>query len=229
VRVLSRNMQKRAIMTAANKLVDQCRKPTGWLGRFLLWTMNFRHSRVTNWGLKHISVGTHDTILDVGCGAGRTVRKLAALATEGKLYGVDHSEASVDAARIENAPGIREGRVEIRQGSVSHLPFPDDLFDLVTAVETHFWWPDLAGDLREVFRVVKPGGTLVVIAEIYKRGEQDDRLQKLIEPTGMAFLTAKEHAELLSSAGFADLQIIERHEKRWICGVGTKPAKLAGE
>jgi len=35
-------------------------------------------------------------------------------------------------------------------------------------LETHFWWPDLPGDMREVFRVLKPGGTLILIAEIYK-------------------------------------------------------------
>jgi ubiquinone/menaquinone biosynthesis C-methylase UbiE len=50
------------------------------------------------------------------------------------------------------------GRIEVRPASVSQLPFQDGMFDLVTEVETHFWWPDLAADVHEVFRVVKPGG-----------------------------------------------------------------------
>ena len=63
-----------------SNLLDQCRKPTGWLGRLFLWIMNRRHAKLTEWGLQQISVGKGDTILDVGCGGGVTVRKLAAVA-----------------------------------------------------------------------------------------------------------------------------------------------------
>jgi len=118
--------------------------------------MNIRHSKVTDWGLKHVSIEKRDTILDVGCGGGRTVRKLAAVATEGKVYGLDHSEESVASTRRTNQQGIEKVRVEVRQGSVSHLPFSDDMFDLATAVETHFFWPDLPVDMREVLRVLNP-------------------------------------------------------------------------
>jgi ubiquinone/menaquinone biosynthesis C-methylase UbiE len=118
-------------------------KPTGLLGRFLLWTMNLRHSRVTDWGLKHVSIGERGTILDVGCGGGRSVGKLAAMASLGKVYGIDHAEQSVAAARRANGRLVASGRVEIRHGSVSQMPFVDDMFDHATAVETHFWWPDL--------------------------------------------------------------------------------------
>ena len=128
-------------MAGKNQLIDQCRKPAGWLGRFLLWVWNIRHSRVTDWGLRHVAIAQRDTILDVGCGGGRTVRKLAGVATQGRVCGVDHSEESVAAARRTNRHGIATGRVEIRLGSVSDLPFPTGTFDLVTAVETHFWWP----------------------------------------------------------------------------------------
>ncbi len=80
----------------------------------------------------------HHAILDVGCGGGRTVSKLAAIATQGKVYGVDYSDESVAATKRTNVRWIDLGRVEIRHGSVSQLPFPDGMFDLVTAVETHF-------------------------------------------------------------------------------------------
>lgn len=137
--------------------VSQCQKPTGWLGRFVLWRMNSGHSWLTDWGLAHVSIDKHDTILDVGCGGGRTVHKLAA-ATQGKVYGVDFSEESVAASKRTNACWIEMGRVEILNGSVSRFPFQDSTFDLVTAVETHFWWPNLPSDMREVFRGLKPGG-----------------------------------------------------------------------
>jgi ubiquinone/menaquinone biosynthesis C-methylase UbiE len=155
-------------MASRSAPVSQCQKPRGWLGRFTLWRMNSSHSKLTDWGLAQIAIEKNFTILDVGCGGGRTVSKLAAMATQGRVYGVDYSEESVAASKQTNEGAIEAGRVEVRHGSVSQLPFSDGMFDLVTAVETHFWWPNLAADIREVFRAVKPGGALIVVAEVYK-------------------------------------------------------------
>jgi ubiquinone/menaquinone biosynthesis C-methylase UbiE len=187
--------------------------------------MNSSHSKLTDWGLEHISMENHHTILDVGCGGGRTVSKLAASATQGKVYGVDYSDQSVAATKRTNVGGIDLGRVEIRQGSVSQLPFLDGMFDLVTAVETHFWWPDLPGDMREVFRVLKPGGTLVLIAEIYKGANTmaAKLAEKYASRTGMTLLSVNEHRELYTNAGYSDVQVIEERGKGWICSLGRKP------
>jgi ubiquinone/menaquinone biosynthesis C-methylase UbiE len=202
----------------------QCQKPTGWLGRFVLWRMNRSHSYLTDWGLTHISIEKYHTILDVGCGGGRTVSKLATAATQGRVFGIDFSEESVIASKRTNARWIDMGRVEIRHGSVSRLPFRDGMFDLVTAVETHFWWPNLQADMREVFRVVKRGGKLIVIAEVYKGA--NTTVSKLAEQfasrTGMKLLSVDEHRELFTQAGYADVQIIEEPAKGWICGLGIK-------
>jgi len=211
-------------VAAATRRVSQCQKPRGWLGRLALWNMNSRHSKVTDWGLAHVSVKERDTVLDVGCGGGRTVTKLAAMAAKGKVYGIDFSEESVAASKRTNARWIEMGRVEIRHASVSQLPFPDGMFDLITAVETHFWWPNLPGDLREVFRVLKPGGTFAVIAEIYKGANTTmARLcEKYAPVTGLTFLSVDEHREMLANAGYSDIQITPEPGKGWICCVSKK-------
>lgn len=87
--------------------MNQCQKPTGWLGRFVLWNMNSHHSKVTDWGLSNIEVQRH-VILDVGCGGGRTVSKLAAMASEGRVYGIDFSRTSVAVAlpHSEHKPAV---------------------------------------------------------------------------------------------------------------------------
>jgi ubiquinone/menaquinone biosynthesis C-methylase UbiE len=211
-------------MTKRRAHVSQCQKPRGWLGRLTLWNMNSRHSKVTDWGLEHVSVGKHDTILDIGCGGGRTVSKLAA-SNQGKVYGIDYSEESVAASKKTNARWIEKGRVEILHGSVSQLPFPDGTFDLVTAVETHIWWPNLAADMKEVFRVVKPGGKLVIVGELYRGA--NTRVGKLADKyaaqVGMAHLSVEEHRELFAQAGFCDVQVMTKPDTSWICGLGTKP------
>jgi ubiquinone/menaquinone biosynthesis C-methylase UbiE len=188
--------------------------------------MNSRHSKVTDWGLSHISIGKQDIILDVGCGGGRTVGKLAAMATAGKVYGIDHSAESVAMAMRTNKQSIDMARVEIRGASVSRLPFSDGAFDVITAVETHFWWPALATDLREVLRVLKPGGRLVIIAEVYRGSGAfaSKAVERYSEKTGMALLGVEEHRELLTGAGYSDIQIITESTKGWICCIGTKPS-----
>jgi SAM-dependent methyltransferase len=206
--------------------VTQCQKPVGWLGRLILRNMNARHAGVTDWGLSHISVKNHFAILDMGCGGGRTVSKLAALATEGKVYGVDYSADSVAVATKTNREWIESGRVEIREGSVSQLPFANDTFDLVVAVETHFWWPDLPGDLRELLRVLKPGGELGLIAEVYKGASTTTA--KLVEQysakTGMKLLSPQEHRDLLTNAGYCNVEIATESSKGWIFASGRKGA-----
>jgi len=187
--------------------------------------MNSSHSKLTDWGLAHISIENHHTILDVGCGGGRTVSKLAAIAAQGKVYGIDYSDESVAATIRMYAQWIDLGRVEVRHGSVSQLPFPDGMFDLVTAVETHFWWPHLRGDMREVFRVLKPGGTLLLIAEIYKGANTmaAKLAEKYASRAGMTLLSVEGHRELFTNAGYTNVQVIEERDKGWICGIGRKP------
>ena len=217
-------------MTSGTTYASQCQKPTGWLGRFVLWNMNSRHSKVTDWGLSKISIRKTDIILDVGCGGGRTVSKLAAVADQGRVYGVDYSEASVAVAKKTNARWIGLDRVESREGSVSQLPLPDEIFDLVTAVETHFWWPDLPADMREVRRVLKPSGTLLVVAEIYKgaRTTTARLAEKYLPLSGMQLLSVREHHELFRNAGYSDIQIFEEPSRGWICGMGRKSLAPSG-
>jgi SAM-dependent methyltransferase len=113
--------------------MTQVKKPSKWVGRFFVWLMNLSHSNLTDWGLTHVPIEKDFTILDVGCGGGRTIQKLAA-ATQGMVSGVDYADGSVAASRAKNAQLVEEGRVEITHASVSQLPFPDKNFDLVRPV-----------------------------------------------------------------------------------------------
>jgi SAM-dependent methyltransferase len=183
--------------------------------------MNQGHSSMTDWGLKHVAVRNDFTILDVGCGGGRTVEKLAEIATDGMVHGIDYAEGSVAASRTHNRRLIEAGRVAIQKASVSDLPFPDNQFDLVTAVETQYYWPDLLGDMREILRVLKPDARLVVIAETYKGGKYDRLKWPVMWLLRSSHLSVNGHRELFSAAGFTDVEVFE-DERGWICGIGRK-------
>ena len=203
------------------RMSNQVRKPSGRLGRAVVGRMNLSHASLTDWGLEHVRIEPSFTMLDVGCGGGRTIHVLAARAPNGRVYGIDYSEASVEASRETNQSAVAAGRVEIQQGSVSKLPFADAMFDLVTAVETHYYWPDLPNDAREIARVLKPGGTLVVIAEAYK-GRWGWLFQLAMLPMRAKLMSADEHRAWLETAGFSDVQVAEKRGRGWICVTGRR-------
>ena len=202
----------------------QVRKPSGPLGRRMVRAMNLGHSSMTDWGLQQLSVPRNASILDVGCGGGRTIHRLATLAPEGKVFGLDYSAASVAVSSDTNAEEIAAGRVQIQQGSVAALPFPDCTFDIVTAVETHYYWPDLPANTREIFRVLKPGGTFALIAETYRGGPLRFLYGIVMPLLRAAFLSDAEHRNLLTQAGFTEVETKHVPGKNWICATGRKPA-----
>jgi SAM-dependent methyltransferase len=204
-------------------VTGQARKPSGWLGRRVVGGMNLSHSTLTDWGLKQLSLQKNAAVLDVGCGGGRTVQKLAALAPEGTVVGIDVSKASVAVSRQTNVREIESGRVRIELGSVASLPFPDRIFDAVTAVETHYYWPDLQANVREVLRVLKPGGTFALIAETYRGGRSSAlywvAMRLLLRA---AFLSDSEHRALLTQAGFTRAETFHAPRESWICAIGAR-------
>jgi ubiquinone/menaquinone biosynthesis C-methylase UbiE len=204
-------------------LVYQVRKPSRVLGRVMASTMNASHSKMTDWGLQHVSIEKQFTILDVGCGGGRTIRKHAAAASEGMVYGVDYAAGSVAASRAENREAIEKGRVQIERASVSQLPFPDSKFDLVSAVETIYYWPDPTRDLQEILRVLKPGGRVIVICETYIGGRWSSFKAPAMKLLRAKNFTTDEYKQLLTSAGYIDVQVLVDPSRGWICAIGKRP------
>jgi ubiquinone/menaquinone biosynthesis C-methylase UbiE len=201
----------------------QVRKPSGWLGRRVVRAMNLSHSTLADWGLQQVEVTKEAAILDVGCGGGSTMQRLAVLASEGKVIGLDYSAASISVSRNTNAKEIEAGRVQIVMGSVAALPFSDCTFDIVTGVETHYYWPDLPVNVREILRVLKPGGTFALIAETY-RGGPFRLLYGIVMPLlRAAFMSDAEHRDLLIQAGFTEVVTMHLVGRNWICATGRRP------
>ncbi len=161
--------------------------------------------------------------LDIGCGGGGNIRWLASKLKKGMVYGIDYSQESVNISRKVNAEHIKTGRVIIQSGTVSALPYDDAFVDLVTAVETHYFWPDLSSDLVEVLRVLRPSGRFMIIGGEYKGGKYDERNAPWVKYGQMTYLTLDELDDVLKLAGFVDVTIHEEYEKGWLCAEGHKP------
>ena len=210
-------------MSLLKKILGQCRKPTGRFGCLLASGMNLGHASLTTWGLSHIDISSDSVSLDIGCGGGKALNRLAARAENGKAYGIDYAESSIKVSRRKNRRFIMTGRVEVLHGTVSSMPFADEMFDLVTAVESHYFWPDLAGDLLEIKRVLKPGGQLLIVGAVYKTAKFERRNRRIVREGGMTYLSAREIAYSLRKAGFAQADVREERRKGWFSATGIRP------
>ena len=147
------------------KLVENAKKPNGFWGKMMIKAMNKGHSSLTSWGLEHMNIERTATVLDIGCGGGKTVDRLCSIVANGKVYGIDYSELSVKSSEKLNSKNILCNKAKILQASVSDMPFDNNTFDNITAVETYYFWPDKENDVKEVFRVLKQGGTVMLLFE----------------------------------------------------------------
>jgi ubiquinone/menaquinone biosynthesis C-methylase UbiE len=207
-------------MGIMENIMKQARMPTGRFGAFWARLMNVGHSSVTRWGLGHISINKNDMILDIGCGGGRTVNTLAKIATEGKIYGIDYSQVSVAVATSKNKRLIEKGQVKILHASVDSLPFSDDMFDLVTAVESYYFWPDLINNLREIRRVLKSRGSVILVNAMYRDERFEKRNYRWARIGDFTYHLPEELRGFLRDAGYSSIRIEVLENKNWIAAIG---------
>ncbi len=189
---------------------DNFGHPKGLLGRFMLVSMDKEHLPMTNWALTQFEIPKEGDILDIGCGGGYNIKRMLEKCTSGKMVGYDISEESVKKARAVNKD---EKRVEIIQGSVEKMPFEAESFNLVTAFETLFFWPDAEENIKEVFKVVKKGGRFVVIQNY---GDPNIDWEKKVPC--MKRKTAESISEFMKKAGFLDVKIFKKDN--FFCVIG---------
>ena len=183
---------------------SQCARPEGFLGRVMLRFMNFGHAPLTNWGLGHVAFHDGMTMADIGCGGGATLKRLLKRSQGSKVYGIDISEESVAKARNVNKQ-LLGNRVFVEQGSADHLPWDNQTFDVVTAVETVYFWPNLPRCFQEVKRVLKPGGQFAVMLEVI---EDDSAWTSVVE--GMTVYSPEQLKEMLEQADFSDVEVFRK-------------------
>lgn len=181
--------------------------------------MNLSHAALAEWGFSHIEVKKDGTILDVGCGGGAVLSELLKKAPEGKVIGIDYSEVSVAKSKKHNKNEVKSGRCEVFHGDVRELPFDEGSFDLVTAFETIYFWPQIESSFRQVHRVLKSGGTFMITNETNGKKDTDEKWVSMIE--GMTIYNADEISNFLRETGFSKIRIDE-HSNGWLNVVARK-------
>jgi ubiquinone/menaquinone biosynthesis C-methylase UbiE len=142
---------------------EHARNARGILGRLIAFIMARETWSENMRAMEALGIGQADLVLDAGCGHGRSLMEIAARAPRGRSVGIDPSELMVEIAAKRNRTLIEAGRIDVVLSSVESLPFPDDKFDKVLCVHVLYFWKNLDMSLREIGRVLKPGGRLALL------------------------------------------------------------------
>ncbi|MFZ5894830.1 MAG: class I SAM-dependent methyltransferase [Myxococcota bacterium] len=186
-------------------LARQARKPSGALG-WLIGTIMSRETTDLNVAtLEALDLKPTDSVLEIGFGHGRAIERAAKQLANGKITGIDFSETMVHMATRRCRKFIEQGRVKIDLGDSARLPYPDSAFDKVYSVHTIYFWPKPAEQLKEIHRVLRPGGRLVLGV----------RKKSLEAGTGSfpesiyTFYDTQQISQLLASSGFNNVEAMD--------------------
>lgn len=169
--------------------------PTGLLGRLGGRIMARTNRDTVRRAIALLEIQPNDRVLEIGFGPGVGIELLARAATSGQVAGIDPSIEMLRQARARNAEAVAAGRVALRLGSAESLPFDDSSFDKALATNSMQLWPDTLVGLRELGRVLRPGGRLVLSFTRHSRQSRKGLI------------------ELLARAGFPDAVLHSDRER----------------
>jgi arsenite methyltransferase len=187
-------------------LAAQLRQPSGLFGKFFMGDfLNKGNEKINHLTVELLDIKPTDRVLDIGFGGGVTIEEMVKIIDTGKIHGVDFSQAMVDKAKWRFKKSIQAGKVSIEFGDVSQLPFDAKIFDKVCTVNTIYFWKDPLVSLREIRRVMKKGGKLIISIR------SADKMKDLPFTQHNFKLYAPEDVKhLLVGAGFNDISIDHR-------------------
>lgn len=196
----------RAEQTEISGFRAHFRNPSGFLGRLAGLLMVVTNRRINRFVVEMLDVRARDHVLEIGFGPGACIAMLAKCATDGLVAGVDPSLTMIAQAGARNRTALLSGRVELKTGSASAIPYPDESFDKVCSINNIYFWPSPGDDLREIRRVMKAGGMLALGFRIE---------QNPTSPSKLPSFDPEEAKRLLASAGFRDARAEVRETAPW--------------
>lgn len=184
-------------------LIKQSQKPSGLIGRVITKIWSFYFKKLSLWAIKQTTISDNYRILEIGYGGGSTIKNLLALNKNLEIHGIDISKESYRTAQRVHSDSIRKGSVQLKIGNVENMPYQNNYFDRIFAIQTHIFWKDIKKSFQEVYRVLSSNSTLIIASEKEK-----------IHYHMTDYLTSHEFSQLLTSIGFSKIE--EKQNRNWI-------------
>ena len=184
-------------------LIKQSQKPSGLIGRVITKIWSFYFKKLSLWSIKQTTISDNYRILEIGYGGGSTIKNLLALNKNLEIHGIDISKESYRTAQRVHSDSIRKGSVQLKIGNVENMPYQNNYFDRIFAIQTHIFWKDIKKSFQEVYRVMSSNSTLIIASEKEK-----------IHYHMTDYRTSHEFSQLLTSIGFSKIE--EKQNRNWI-------------
>nr|WP_292740205.1 class I SAM-dependent methyltransferase [Methanobrevibacter sp.] len=183
--------------------ITQCMKPHGEEGVETIQNMNENHKEISEFAFEKVNVGENDKILDIGCGGGVNIEKFLKLTSE-NVDGLDYSEVSVAESIKRNKEAVDCGRCKVIQADVRDMPIDDESYDMASAFETIYFWPEIGETFKEVSRIIKPNGQFMIAQGTDGNHPDDEKWLATVE--GMHVYTANDLEKYLLDASFKSVE-----------------------
>ncbi len=184
-------------------LIKQSQKPSGLIGRVITKIWSFYFKKLSLWAIKQTTISDNYRILEIGYGGGSTIKNLLALNKNLEIHGIDISKESYRTAQRVHSDSIRKGSVQLKIGNVENMPYQNNYFDRIFAIQTHIFWKDIKKSFQQVYRVLSSNSTLIIASEKEK-----------IHYHMTDYRTSHEFSQLLTSIGFSKIE--EKQNRNWI-------------
>jgi len=184
-------------------MIKQFSQPRGFVGKFIGNRMAKGNVYDAKWTISLLNIQPNSRILEIGFGPGVSTQMASEKASKGFVAGIDHSKTMVQTASQRNEAAIQSRRMELKQGDVSSLPYPAESFDIAFSLHSIYFWPKPLDCLKEIRRVLKPGGLLAITIQ-----PKDKWANRRIEGSSiMTLYFGSELATIFSDAGYRNIRV----------------------
>jgi ubiquinone/menaquinone biosynthesis C-methylase UbiE len=178
--------------------------PRGFAGRITAWFMEKGHRSIYENVAKVLKLQPEDDLAEVACGSGYFLKKYASHVRS--VAGIDLSELMVKLAIKKNKDRVATGTAEFVHGEASKLPWEDSKFSVVTTMGSFIGFSRPVDSLKEMYRVLRPGGRAVISIEWHAEDGRDHT--KEVKQWGMGLWTEEQVRAMMKEAGFSEVSII---------------------
>ncbi len=202
-------------------IAKQLGQPHGVLGNVILKALNKKNTTIIKETIKLLNLKPDDTFLDIGFGGGLSFEIMENEHPDVKMHGLEISEKALKCSKYKFKSAIKENKLELKEGSVHRIPYPDNHFDHIISINTVYFWQDVPDAFAEVRRVLKPGGTFVLSI-------REKETLKKIKATkyGFHFYETEDLIDALETTGFTVILHKKKDYLPFLCIEGEKEQAL---
>ncbi|MQR94318.1 class I SAM-dependent methyltransferase [Fictibacillus phosphorivorans] len=205
-------------LTSIKEFIDQnYQTPKGLIGTYIVEKMVRQHKPETDWTIDLLELQDQDHVLELGCGAGYAIQIISERYLVQEIVGIDLSATAIRSATTRNKKTVNKERTKLIQANFNALPFPDKMFNKVFSIQTIYFWDKIDIIVSEIYRVLKPGGMVVITFSNGKDDKTWKSVQEVSENQVMPFMM---------ETGFNDVSLVRGPDSRGFHTVSIKGTKV---